>query len=128
MGARRDDDRLLRWSNSTNPHLLISRKTATTAAVGTFWMDKLVKQLPVGIDRLQQDRSSKKLSPTAPTPLHLSPVFSIGAKTSHRYTSAVATSAAEQVAPSVSRSRLPRGGGSDLTVVPMAAKGPTETL
>ncbi|WP_435611259.1 hypothetical protein [Streptomyces sp. C10-9-1] len=44
-----------RWPNSTNPHLLVSRNTATTTtAVGTFWMDRLVKDLPVGVDRLRQ--------------------------------------------------------------------------
>lgn len=49
-----------------NPHLLISRNTATTTrAVGTFRMD----------------------------PLHLAHVFSLGAKTSLRYTAAGAVSA-----------------------------------
>lgn len=51
------DYRRSRWPNSTSPHLLISRNTATTTtAVGTFWMDRLVRPLPVGLDRLRQDR------------------------------------------------------------------------
>ncbi|MGW2051847.1 hypothetical protein ACWCPF_43000 [Streptomyces sp. NPDC001858] len=30
------------WPNSTNPHLLITRNTATTTTtVGTFWIDRL---------------------------------------------------------------------------------------
>ncbi|MFI7020351.1 hypothetical protein [Streptomyces sp. NPDC050164] len=46
-----------RWPNSTNPHLLITSNTATTTTtVGTFWMDRLVKELPVGVDQLRQDR------------------------------------------------------------------------
>lgn len=86
-----------RWSNSTDPHLLISRNTATTTpAVGTFWMDKLVKQLPVGIDRLRQDRILEEALANGADPLHLAHVFSLGDRTSLRYTSAVATSAAEQ--------------------------------
>ncbi|MGW5097292.1 hypothetical protein ACWEQ1_24160 [Streptomyces nodosus] len=51
------DHRRGRWPDSTNPHLLISRNTATTTtAVGAFWLGKLVKLLPVGLDRLRQDR------------------------------------------------------------------------
>ncbi len=89
--------RRCRWPNSTNPHLLISRNTATTtAAVGRFWMDKLVKKLPVGVDRLRQDRILEEALANGADPLHLAHVFSLGAKTSLRYTSAIATSAAEQ--------------------------------
>lgn len=89
-----------RWPNSTNPHLLISRNTATTtAAVGTFWMDKLVKELPVGVDRLRQDRILEEALANGADPLHLAHVFSLGTRTSLRYTSAVATSAAEQGPP-----------------------------
>lgn len=77
------DYRRGRWPNSTNPHLLISRNTATTTrAVGTFWMDKLIRPLPVGLDRLRQDRileealatgadppsTSRTSSPSAPRP------------------------------------------------------------
>ncbi|MFF3160051.1 hypothetical protein ACFVRE_42855, partial [Streptomyces sp. NPDC057910] len=56
--------------NSTNPHLLISPNTATTTtAVGTFWLDKLVRPLPVGLDRLRQDRSTSHMSShSAPGP------------------------------------------------------------
>ncbi|WP_331749453.1 hypothetical protein OG520_43895 (plasmid) [Streptomyces sp. NBC_00984] len=88
------------WPNSTNPHLLVSRNTATTtAAVGTFWMDKLVKELPVGVDRLRQDRILEEALVNGADPLHLAHVFSLGTRTSLRYTSAVATSAAEQGPP-----------------------------
>ncbi|MFJ8210353.1 hypothetical protein [Streptomyces sp. NPDC096033] len=91
LGHRRS-----RWPNSTSPHLLISRNTATTTtAVGTFWLDKLVRPLPVGLDRLRQDRILEEALPSGADPLHLAHVFSIGAKTSLRYTTAVATSVAE---------------------------------
>ncbi|MGW2032213.1 hypothetical protein [Streptomyces sp. NPDC001811] len=90
------DYRRGRWPNSTNPHLLISRNTATTTtAVGTFWLDKLVKPLPVGLDRLRQDRILEEALASGADPLHLAHVFSLGAKTSLRYTTAVAPSAAE---------------------------------
>ncbi|MFJ4519290.1 hypothetical protein [Streptomyces sp. NPDC088816] len=90
------DYRRGRWPNSTNPHLLISRNTATTTtAVGTFWLDKLVRPLPVGLDRLRQDRILEEALASGADPLHLAHVFSLGAKTSLRYTTAVALSAAE---------------------------------
>lgn len=86
-----------RWPNSTNPHLLVSRNTATTTtAVGTFWMDRLVKDLPVGVDRLRQDRILEEALANGADPLHLAHVFSFSAKASLRYTSAVAESEAEQ--------------------------------
>ncbi|MFE7614124.1 hypothetical protein [Streptomyces sp. NPDC057496] len=66
-----------RWPNSTNPHLLITRNTATTAtAVGTFWMDRLVKELPVGVDRLRQDHIFEEALANGADPLHLAHVFS----------------------------------------------------
>jgi hypothetical protein len=90
------DYRRGRWPSSTNPHLLISRNTATTTrAVGTFWMDKLARPLPVGLDRLRQDRILEEALASGADPLHLAHVFSLGAKTSLRYTTAVAVSAAE---------------------------------
>ncbi|WP_164496160.1 hypothetical protein [Streptomyces sp. ADI95-16] len=89
-----------RWPNSTNPHLLISRNTATTmTAVGTFWMNKLVKDLPVGVDRLRQDRILEEALANGADPLHLAHVFSLSAKASLRYTSAVTESESEQQAP-----------------------------
>ncbi|MFB8037256.1 hypothetical protein ACFC5Z_30845 [Streptomyces sp. NPDC056004] len=86
-----------RWPNSANPHLLITRNTATTTtAVGTFWMDRLVKELPVGVDQLRQDRILEEAIANGADPLHLAHVFSPGAKAGLRYTSAVTESEAEQ--------------------------------
>ncbi|MGW0606902.1 hypothetical protein [Streptomyces sp. NPDC002644] len=85
-----------RWPNSTNPHLLVSRNTATTTtAVGTFWMDRLVKDLPVGVDRLRQDRILEEALASGADPLHLAHVFSLGAETSLRHTTPAAVSAVE---------------------------------
>ncbi|MGW7312580.1 hypothetical protein [Streptomyces sp. NPDC054865] len=58
-------------------------------------MDRLVKDLPVGVDRLQKDRILEEALARGADPLHLARVFSLGAKTSLRYTTAVAVSAAE---------------------------------
>ncbi|UNO43173.1 hypothetical protein [Streptomyces sp. MST-110588] len=86
-----------RWPNSTNPHLLSSRNTATTTtAVATFWVDKLVRPLPVGLDRLRQGRILEEALAGGADPLHLAHVFCLGAKTSLRYTTAVAAAAAEK--------------------------------
>ncbi|MEU5090616.1 hypothetical protein [Streptomyces sp. NPDC021356] len=77
-----------RSPNSTNPHLLITRNAATTTTpVGTFWMDRLLKELPVGVDQLRQDL--EEVLANGADPLHLARVFSLGAKASLRYTSAV---------------------------------------
>ncbi|MFJ9034691.1 hypothetical protein ACIRQP_40900, partial [Streptomyces sp. NPDC102274] len=55
------------WPSNTNPYPLVSRNTATTtAAVGAFWMDRLLKELPVGVDRLPQDRILEKPWPMVP--------------------------------------------------------------
>ncbi|MGW0950252.1 hypothetical protein ACWD4O_48180 [Streptomyces sp. NPDC002623] len=85
-----------RWPNSTNPHLPASLNTATTTtAVGTLWLDKLVRPLPVGLGRLRQDRNLEEALTSGTGPLHVAHVFSIGARTGLRYTTAVAVSAAE---------------------------------
>jgi hypothetical protein len=67
-----------------------------STAVGTFWMDRPVKELPVGVDRLRQDRILEEALAIGADPLHLAHVFSLGAKASLRYTSAVTESEAEQ--------------------------------
>ncbi|MFF3430286.1 hypothetical protein [Streptomyces sp. NPDC002602] len=90
-----------RWPNSINPHLLITRNTdTTTTSVDTFWMDRLVKELPVGVDRLRQDRILEEALANGADPLRLAHVFSLGAKAGLRHTSAVTESEAEQ-APSI---------------------------
>ncbi|MFF5522525.1 hypothetical protein [Streptomyces coeruleorubidus] len=90
------DYRHRRWPNSTNPHLLINRNTATTTtAVSPSWTEKLVRPLPVGLDRLRLDRILEEARANGADPLHLAHIFSLGSKTSLRYTTAVAVSAAE---------------------------------
>ncbi|MFI2644267.1 hypothetical protein [Streptomyces sp. NPDC018610] len=58
-------------------------------------MDKLVRPLPVGLDRLRQDRILEEALASGADPLHPAHVFSLAAHTSLRCTIAVATSAAE---------------------------------
>ncbi|MFB7275482.1 hypothetical protein ACFCZV_00055 [Streptomyces hydrogenans] len=58
-------------------------------------MDRLVKDLTVGVDRLRQDRMLEEALAGGADPLHLAHVFSLGARTSLRYTTAVAVSTAE---------------------------------
>jgi hypothetical protein len=59
-------------------------------------MDRLVKDLPVGVDRLRQDRILEEALAHGADPLHLAHVSSLSAKASLRYTSAVTESEAEQ--------------------------------
>ncbi|MFF6816000.1 hypothetical protein ACFZAG_40145 [Streptomyces sp. NPDC012403] len=47
----------------------------------------------MGLDRLRQDRILEEAPASGADPLHLAHVFSLGAKTSLRYTTAVAPSA-----------------------------------
>ncbi|WP_165365080.1 hypothetical protein [Streptomyces sp. C] len=47
-------------------------------------MDRLVKELPVGVDRLRQDRILEEALANGADPLHLAHVFSLGAKASLR--------------------------------------------
>ncbi|MER6399626.1 HTH domain-containing protein [Kitasatospora sp. NPDC001603] len=68
----------------------------TTTAVGTFWLDRLVKRLPVGLDRLRQDRILEEAAATGADPLHLAHVFALSARASLRYANAASESAAEQ--------------------------------
>ncbi|MCT2544073.1 MULTISPECIES: hypothetical protein [Streptomyces] len=49
----------------------------------------------MGVDRLRQDRILEEALASGADPLHLAHVFSLGARTSLRYTNAVALSAAE---------------------------------
>ncbi|MFG3308698.1 hypothetical protein [Streptomyces wuyuanensis] len=79
-----------------NPHPLITRNAATTTSVVTFWMDRLVKELALGVDRLSQDRMLEEALANGADLLHLAHVFSLGAKACLRYTSAVTESDAEQ--------------------------------
>ncbi|MEV0227133.1 hypothetical protein [Streptomyces sp. NPDC050704] len=58
-------------------------------------MDKLVQPLPISLDRLRQDRILEEALASGADPLHLGHLFSLGAKTSLRYTNAVTLSAAE---------------------------------
>jgi hypothetical protein len=73
-------------------------------------MDRLVKQLPVVIDRLRQDRNFEGALANGADPLHLAHVFSLGAESSFRYTSVRRRHFGRRTgsAPSASRSRPPR--------------------
>ncbi|MFJ3880899.1 hypothetical protein ACIPW5_26075 [Streptomyces sp. NPDC090077] len=62
-------------------------------------MDRLVKDLPVGVDQLRQDRILEEALASGSDPLHLAHVFSLGAKTSLRYTTAAASVAEDESLP-----------------------------
>lgn len=82
-------ERRRRWPASTNPHLLVSRNTATrTGPVSPYWLEKLFTGLPATPSRLREDRILEETAADGADPLHLARVFALCAKASLRYTSA----------------------------------------
>ena len=72
-----------RWPSTTNPYLLITRKTAHTGEPASrFWMTRLFRGLPVTAAQLRDDRIVEEALAGRADPLHLATVFGFGP--SHR--------------------------------------------
>lgn len=79
-----------RWPRTSNPHLLVTRRTAhDQAAVSEFWLGSLLRHLPVTLRQLREDRILDEAHATDADPLHLSAMFGLGAQAGLRYTLAV---------------------------------------
>lgn len=79
-----------RWPRTSNPHLLVTRRTAhDQAAVSEFWLGSLLRHLPVTLRQLREDRILEEAQATEADPLHLSAMFGLGAQAGLRYTLAV---------------------------------------
>jgi len=82
--------RHIRWPRTSNPHLLVTRRTAhDQAAVSEFWIGSLLRHLPVTLRQLREDRILDEAQATEADPLHLSAMFGLGAQAGLRYTLAV---------------------------------------
>lgn len=78
------------WPHTSNPHLLVTRRTAhDQAAVSEFWLSSLLRHLPVTLRQLREDRIMDEARATDADPLHLSAMFGLGAQAGLRYTHAV---------------------------------------
>ena len=78
-----------RWPSTTNPYLLITRKTAHTGEPASrFWMSRLFRSLPVTAAQLRDDRIVEEALAGRADPLHLAAVFGFGARTGLRYAQA----------------------------------------
>ena len=79
-----------RWPSTSNPHLLMTRRTAhDQAAVSEFWLNSLLRHLPVTLRQLREDRILEEARAAGADPLHLSAMFGLGAQAGLRYTHAV---------------------------------------
>ncbi len=78
-----------RWPSTTNPYLLITRKTAHTGEPASrFWMSRLFRRLPVTAAQLRDDRIVEEALAGRADPLHLAAVFGFGPRTGLRYAQA----------------------------------------
>ncbi len=78
-----------RWSATTSPYLLVTRKTAHTGEpVSRFWMTRLFRGLPVTAEQLRDDRIIEEALSGRADPLHLAAVFSFGPRSGLRYAQA----------------------------------------
>jgi hypothetical protein len=84
LGFRRQ-----RWPSTTNPYLLITRKTAHTGEPASrFWMSRLFRGLPVTAAQLRDDRIVEEALAGRADPLHLAAVFGFGPRTGLCYAQA----------------------------------------
>ena len=78
-----------RWPATSNPFLLVTRKTAHTGEpVSRFWMNRLFRGLPVTTEQLRDDRIVEEALSGRADPLHLAAVFGFGPRTGLRYAQA----------------------------------------
>ncbi|MEV7043698.1 hypothetical protein [Amycolatopsis sp. NPDC051061] len=79
-----------RWPHTSNPHLLLTRRTAhEQGPVSEYWLAGLFRGLPVTLRQLREDRILEEARATGGDPLHIASMFGLGAQTGLRYASAV---------------------------------------
>jgi hypothetical protein len=74
------------WPTTPNPHLIITRRTATCMApVSSDWLTDTFRGLHATLERLRMDRHLEEALAHRADPLHLAVVFGIDEKTALRY-------------------------------------------
>jgi len=90
-----------RWPATTNPFLLVTRKTAHTGEPASqFWMNQLFRGLPITAEQLRDDRIVEEALSGRADPLHLAAVFGLGPRTGLRYAGAARDSIERPIASS----------------------------
>jgi hypothetical protein len=80
------DHRRRRWSNTANPHLLISARTAVgLGPVSLPWANQILRGLPATLERLRIDHQLEEALTHQADPLHLAAVFDLDESTAIRY-------------------------------------------
>jgi hypothetical protein len=80
------DYRHHRWPDTSNPHLLLTRRTAhEQGPVSEYWLSSLFRDLPTTLRQLREDRILEEAAITGGDPLHLAVMFDLGTRAGMRY-------------------------------------------
>lgn len=83
------DYRRTRWPNTANPHLLLSRESALRLGpVSDPWLNRILRGLPAGLERLRVDRYLDEAITSGADPLQVAEVFGVCESTAVRYADA----------------------------------------
>jgi integrase len=83
------DYRRRRWPNTANPHLLISKDSALRLGPVTYpWLNRILRGLPAGLERLRMDRQLDEALTSGADPLQIAEVFGVAESTALRYADA----------------------------------------
>jgi integrase len=83
------DYRRTRWPNTANPHLLLSRESALRLGpVSHPWLNRILRGLPAGLERLRVDRYLDEAITSGADPLQVAEVFGVCESTAVRYAAA----------------------------------------
>jgi integrase len=78
--------RRTRWPNTANPHLLVTRSTASGRNPSSHpWIKRHFTGLSVTIEQMRTDRQLEEALSAGPDPLHLAAVFGVSHQTAIRY-------------------------------------------
>lgn len=78
--------RRTRWPSTANPHLLVTRSTASGCNPSSHsWIKKHFTGLTATIEQIRTDRQLEEALSAGPDPLHLAAVFGISHQTAIRY-------------------------------------------
>lgn len=85
LGYRHD-----RWPGTSNPHLLLTRRTAHEhGPVSEYWLSGRLRGLPATLRQLREDRILDEARAAGGDPLHLAAMFGLSAKPTLRYAQTV---------------------------------------
>ena len=84
------DYRHNRWPSTSNPHLLLTRRTAHEhGPVSQYWLSGRLHGLPATLRQLREDRILDEARAAGGDPLHLAAMFGLSARPALRYAQTV---------------------------------------